>query len=244
MLIPLTRETFEQLIPPVATGAQYKYYWGKVPDCVRRLLISAVSVFFILLMYNFASDSAAPFLLLAGLIAGIYWLWGPIFWASLRNLECRKYKYSGFWQGRVLDVWITEEVMSQEETVNSKGQLVIVDNLERRINLEVGDNTGFSTTIQIPLLRTHKEIAPGQAALMVVMSNEEDLSRISKVSDIYIPSRNVWVSDYPYLRRDLFLDVSRQLKKRRDKQRREADEDRRVRSHDTDRPSRQSASDY
>ncbi|TAF39000.1 MAG: phosphate ABC transporter permease, partial [Oscillatoriales cyanobacterium] len=32
MLIPLTRETFQELIPAVATGAQYKYFWGKPPD--------------------------------------------------------------------------------------------------------------------------------------------------------------------------------------------------------------------
>ncbi|MGE5658670.1 MAG: phosphate ABC transporter permease [Actinomycetota bacterium] len=247
MLVPLTRETFENLIPPVATGAQYQYYWGKLPDFLRRLLISAVIVFFLVLVYNFASNSAGPFILITGLIAGLYWLWGPVLWASLRNIECRKYKYCGFWQGRVLDVWITEEVISQEETVNSKGQLVIVDNLERRLNLEVGDKTGFSTTLQVPLLRSHKEVAPGQAALMLVMSNQEDLSRINKVSDIYIPSRNVWVSDYPYLRRDLFVEVSRQVKKRKDKRGREENEERRekrVRFQEEDRPSRESSIDY
>lgn len=215
MLVPLTRQTFEELIPAVATAVQYKYYWGKPPIFLRRIFISAVSVFFLLFVYNFAGDDAAPFILIIGLIAGLYWLWGPVLWASLRNAECRKYKYCGFWQGRVLDIFITEEVVSQEETVNSKGQLVIIDNLERRTNLEVGDKTGFSSLLQVPFRREHKEILRGQVALMLVMSNSEDLSRISKVSDIYIPSQNIWVSDYPYLRRDLFVEVGRQLKKKR-----------------------------
>ena len=219
MLIPLTRETFQELIPAVATGAQYKYIWGKPPDFLRRMLISAVIVVLLLVVYNFAGSDVGPLVLITGLIAGLYWMWAPILWASLKNAECRKYKYCGFWQGRVLDVYITDEVTSQEETVNQKGQLVIVDNLEPRINLEVGDKTGFTTTLRAPLRKEHQGIVPGQAALMLIMSNQEDLGRIAKVSDIYIPSRDVWVSDYPYLRRDLFVEMSEQIKKGRKKDR-------------------------
>ncbi|MEG4225728.1 phosphate ABC transporter permease [Microcoleus sp. N9_B2] len=217
MLIPLTQETFKELIPAVATGAQYKYIWGKPPDFLRRMLISAVSVVFLLVVYNFVGSDVGPLVLITGLIAGLYWLWGPILWASLRNAECRKHKYCGFWQGRVLDIYITDEITSQEETVNQKGQLVIVDNLEPRINLEIGDKTGFTTTLRAPLRKDHQGIVPGQAALMLIMSDIEDLGRIAKVSDIYIPSRDVWVSDYPYLRRDLFVEMSQQIKKGRQK---------------------------
>ena len=67
--------------------------------------------------------------------------------------------------------------------------------------------------------KEHQGIVPGQAALMLIMSNQEDLGRIAKVSDIYIPSRDVWVSDYPYLRRDLFVEMSQQIKKGRKKDR-------------------------
>ncbi|WP_366055553.1 hypothetical protein, partial [Microcoleus sp. PH2017_14_LAR_D_A] len=237
MLIPLTRETFQELIPPVATGAQYKHIWGKPPDFLRRILISAVAVVLLLVVYNFAGSDVGPLVLIVGLIAGLYWLWGPIFWASLRNAECRKYKYCGFWQGRVLDIYITDEVTSQEETVNQKGQLVIVDNLEPRINLEVGDKTGFTTTLRAPLQKSHQGIVPGQAALMLIMSNQEDLGRIAKVSDIYIPSRDVWVSDYPYLRKDLFVEMSQQIKKGRQKKGRDTD-------NESTRVKRRSSADY
>jgi hypothetical protein len=228
MLIPLTRETFQELIPAVATAAQYKYIWGKPPDFLRRMLISAVIVVLLLVVYNLAGSDFAPFVLITGLIGGLYWLWGPVLWASLRNAEYRKFQYCGFWQGRVLDVYITDEVTSQEETVNQKGQLVIVDNLEPRINLEVGDKTGFTTTLRAPLQKNHQGIAVGQAALMLVMSDREDLGIISKVSDIYIPSRSVWVSDYPYLRRDLFVEISEQIKKGRNKNRDRDDRTREV----------------
>jgi len=64
--------------------------------------------------------------------------------------EYRKYKYSGFFRGRVLDVF-TEELVAQKRSI--KGDLVIVENRERRLNLEVGDEAGFTTQLQVPLIR-------------------------------------------------------------------------------------------
>ncbi|NES72734.1 MAG: phosphate ABC transporter permease, partial [Okeania sp. SIO2D1] len=198
MLVPLTRKTFEQLIPTVATSDQYKYYWGKFSDVLKRALISAVAVFIIVLINVFAHNDGDPLFLLIGITAGLYWFWGPVLLASLRNIECRRYPYSGLWQGRVLDMYITEEVVGEEETVNKKGELMIVENLEQRINLEVGDKTGFLTEIQAPLRRHHQGISRGQVAVMLVMSYQEDLGKIVKSSDIYLPTVNLWVSDYPY----------------------------------------------
>ncbi|XPM59344.2 MAG: hypothetical protein EDM05_018280 [Leptolyngbya sp. IPPAS B-1204] len=43
------------------------------------------------------------------------------------------------------------------------------------------------------------------------MSNRPDLSRISFVSDVFLPDNDLWVSDYPYVRKDVFMDVSRRL---------------------------------
>jgi len=134
----------------------------------------------------------------------------------------RKYSYSGFWQGRVLDVFVTDDVIGTEETVNSRGELVIVENRERRLNLEVSDESGFQSQLQVPIRREYRSIDVGMVAQMLVVSNKPDLSRIAKTSDIYIPSLNLWVSDYPYLRRDLFVEVSRKLRLRsgRDSRRR------------------------
>lgn len=211
MLIPLTRKKFEDLVPLVPTGPQYGYYWGKPPDFLRRLLIAVVGVCAVVLISTFLGEGFGTLRFIGGLLVGLYWLWSPVYQAALRNFSYRKYQYSGFWQGRVLDVFVTEELIGKEETVNETGELVIVENRERRLNLEVGDDSGFSTRVQVPLKRGHQEIAPGQMAEMVVMSNRPDLSRIAQVSDIYIPSRDVWVSDYACLRQDIFVEVSNQL---------------------------------
>jgi hypothetical protein len=212
MLTPLTRKAFEQIIPAVATGAQYAYCWGKLPELLSRLLISVVGMFAVLLLrLLILPEGFDGILLTIGLTVGLYWLWGPILWASLRNLEYRKYGYCGFWQGSVLDVFTSEQLIGTEETVNKRGDLVVVENRERCLNLVVGDESGFTTELRVPLKRSHRAIDIGDPAEMLVFSNRGDLGRISRTSDIYLPDHNLWVSDYPCVQREAFIDVSRRL---------------------------------
>jgi len=230
MLISLNRKKFEELIPRVATSDQYKYTWGKLPDFLRRLLISLVGLVVALLMNLVLGEDLWALTFTVGITTGIYWLWSPVYWASLKNLECRRYSYSGLWRGKVLDVFVTEDLIGKEETVNKLGELVIVENRERRLNLEVGDEAGFITKLQVPLKRDHRIIRSGDRAEMIVMSNVPDLSRIGKVSDIYFPDYNLWVSDYPYLRHDIFVEVSKQIGRQRDSGKRRSRDERRFRN--------------
>ena len=211
MLVPLTREKLEQLIPLIATGSQYKYSWGKFSDFLQRLLISVIIATVILLIEVILRLPLGPVIFCLGLVGALYWLWGPVLWASLRNVKLRRYKYAGFFRGRVLDWWITEELIGTQETVNNKGDLVIVENREKRINLEVGDETGFTALLKAPLQVSHKIINRGQVAEMLVMSSSPDLNRIEQITEIYIPNRNLWVSDYPFLRHDYFKEISRRI---------------------------------
>ncbi|HEY9611428.1 phosphate ABC transporter permease [Allocoleopsis sp.] len=211
MLVPITRQKFEQIIPILATGPQYAYFWGKFPDFLKRLLISVIGVVGVSLLRAFFGSSFDGLILLLCIVAGLYWLWGPIYWATLRNMELRRYPYSGFWRGEVLDVYVTEDLIGKEETVNNNGELVIVENRERRLNVEVEDEVGFGTRLQVPLRRIHKGIAAGQDAEMLVLSYQPDLRNIVKTTDIYIPSLNRFVSEYPYLQRDVFAQVSQKL---------------------------------
>ncbi len=211
MLVPITRQKFEQVIPKIASAEQYKYYWGKSADFLRRLLFSVVGVLVVLVLEFLLGRSFGAILFGVGLICGLYWFWEPVVRAGLRNREYRRYPYAGFFRGRILDIFLTEELISTEENVNQIGELVLIENRERRLNLEIGDETGFITTAQVPLRTEHKVIAKGQIAEMVLLSNSSDLSNIDEVTDLYIPSRKLWVSDYPCLRRDMFIDVSRRL---------------------------------
>ncbi|MFP4133690.1 MAG: phosphate ABC transporter permease [Halothece sp.] len=216
MLIPITREKFEQLIPLTATAEQYRYYAGSWPDFLRKLLISFLGVVVIWLLGAITNSGGATISLFCA-IAGLYWLWSPVYWATRRNATYRRFPYAGFWRGQVLEVFVSEELVGTEETVNEYGELVIVENRERRINLQVGDQNGFEIQIQAPLLRLHRNIKPGQVVELLVLSKDSDLERISKVTDAYIPQLDIWVSNYPVLRRDIFVEVSEELSGRRRK---------------------------
>lgn len=211
MLISIDREKFEQLIPFIATGPQYNYCWGKARDFLTRLLISVIGIVVVWVMHLFLGNGFDAVSLMLGVAAGFYWLWGPIYWASRRNSKFRNYKYSGFWQGEVLDIYVTEELTREEEDVNRKGELVIIENRERRLNIEVGDETGFRVELQVPLKRIYKQIARGQIAEMLVVANQPSLNRLEKFTDLYLPERNLWVSDYPYLQQQVFEQLSRRI---------------------------------
>lgn len=215
MLIPLSREKFEELVPLAATGAQYRYTWGSFSDCLQRLLVSFAAVIAAVVVGYFMGETfGSGFRLIVGIIAGCYWLWGPIFVAGKRNWEYRQYKYSGFWRGEVLDKFVTDELVSTAENVSKRGELVLKENREKRLNLEIGDDTGFTTLVKVPLNREHQSIRRGDAVEMVVVSSRPDLGRFAKISDVYVADSTVWVSDYPYVQRDAFKDVSQTLQRR------------------------------
>ena len=220
MLIPLTRESLEQLIPLVATGNQYRFYWGENRDIIRRLLFSVTAVISVLLITAFLGEDLGFIRFLLGWTCGLYWLWVPVYLASQRNLNLRRYSYAGLWQGQVVDVYISEDLIAREETVNAAGELVVVENRERSLNVAVEDAQGFNAVIRVPLQQEHRGIVPGQRIQLVVLSKDRDLERIARVTDAYIPDRQIWVSDYPYLQRDRFLEVSDRLLGRGRSQRR------------------------
>ena len=220
MLIPLTREKFDELVPKIATASQYRYCWGKPADFLRRILISGVGLAFIFFIRFIFGKFIDPFVFVSAAVMGTYWLWSPVYIASRRNHEMRRNTYSGFWRGRVLDIYVSDEVIGTGETVNQRGELVIIENREKQLNLEVGDRSGFYTTLRVPLKKDYRMIRRGDPAEMVVTSNREDLGRIMTLSDIYIPDAKIWVSDYPYLRKDIFVEVRRQIQRQQQQRRR------------------------
>jgi len=212
MLVPITRTKFEELIPILATGGQYTYCWGKWSDFLQRMIISIAAVAIIYFVLRFLSPDnvewQAPIPMVIG---GLYWWWGLIFLASRRNWQVRQFPYGGFWRGEVLDIYVTDNIVREIETVDKKGNLVISEDIETRLNLELGDETGFSTEISVPFTKAYKSISRGQMVEMLVMSYRPDLSSFAKVSDVYVPDLNMWLSDYPCLRRDAFIATSRRI---------------------------------
>lgn len=213
MLTPLKRKKFDELIPAVPTSDQYQYHWGGSQDVFRRVLISVAVLVISVLLYNRTPNTVWGLVLFicAGL-GGLYWMLGPVFWASKRNINLRSIKHCGFWEAEVLDVYLSQEVQSKQETVDDRGRLAVDYTTESFLNVELGDRTGFMITLRVPMRREYKRIAPKQTACMLLFSNDANFGRISKkYTDAYLPQINLWVSDYPHLRRDAFADLTRYM---------------------------------
>ena len=214
MLIPITREKLDELIPLIASAEQYQYYWGKTEDFLRRALISFVLVMTFFLIGAILGKGFEPIRLISQIIGGLYWFWSPIYSASIQNSRYRQIPYCCFWRGKILDVYLSEEIVRTQEEVDKLGRLLRVENRERRINIEVGDKQGYLAKIQAPVAPVHRSLKPGQAVELLVLSGNRGFDRNLKVTDAYIPRFNLWVGLYPYLRRDVFWDVREQLRYR------------------------------
>ena len=216
----LPRDLFERVVPAIATGPQYKYYWGKPADLIRRLLYSAVGT----LLGGAIATSLGPGLVksiffVSAIAALFYWLWAPVALASWRNRQFRQRAEAGLWQGEVWDIFLSEELTSKQEKVNQRRELVVVENRERCLNLEIGDETGFSTVVRASLNRNYKAIRPGDWVEAIVVSESANFSRILDFSDLYLPESNLWVGEYPYLEREAFLAARREVFARRRRRR-------------------------
>lgn len=214
MLIPITPEKFDELIPLIASAEQYQYYWGKTEDFLRRALISFILVVAFFIIGAILGKGAEPIRLISQIIGGLYWFWSPIYSASVQNSRYRRFPYCCFWRGKILDIYLTEEVIRTQEDIDQLGRLLKVENRERRINIEVGDKEGYLARIQAPVQPIHRSLKPGQAVELLVLSNQRNLDRNLKVTDAYIPSLDLWVGLYPHVRRDVFWDVREQLRYR------------------------------
>ena len=220
MITPLKRKSFDELIPAVPTSEQYQYYWGDSQSVFRRVAISIASVIIFTILYNRVHENnpssfAALAMFVCAALGGVYWMMEPVAMASIRNAKLRRFPYCGFWQAEVLDVYISQEVLARSEKVDARGRMDVSYDAESFLNIELGDETEFVTTLRLPMKRELKRIRPDQTVYMLLFSNDRRFGRVSRLtSDAYIPQYNLWVGDYPYLRRDTFTDLTKYMSKR------------------------------
>ena len=213
MLIPLKKEAIDDLIPTIATGSQYAHYWANFSTLLKNLFISLVGILVFWIVGSLFGKAGDGLSLIFRVIAGLYWLWSPIYWASMRNAKYRRYNYIGFWRGKILDVYLSEELIKEESAIDRLGRAIIVENRRRLFNIEIGDKSGFRTVITTPRKKSHKAINRGLAVEGLLLSNDPDFMRIGQITDVYVPRHKLWLGDYPYTRRDVFTQIRKELAK-------------------------------
>jgi hypothetical protein len=145
--------------------------------------------------------------MVVGFVFFFYLLWGPILAAGQRNNTLRRYPAAAIFEGRIADLFTRERLEGRQEQTDKSGRLELVENRRTWLCLELEDQDGYLGQIRFPFDKKHKSIKPGMVIRCLVLSERKDFSRISALSDGWIPQLKLWVGDYPYLLRPAFEEL-------------------------------------
>lgn len=209
MLIPLRPGELQRLIPAVATGPQFNACNGNARKLLQRVLISVlVGVISLLVSQTLAFRSQfAPILLVVGVAALLYVLWGPIIEAGRRNATLRRYPAAAIFEGEVGDLFTQELLEERREQADRSGRLEMVENRRTWLTLELEDEDGYLGRVRFPMEKKHQQIRRGMVVRTLVLSDRKDFSRISALTDAWLPEVKLWVGEYPYLLRPAFEEL-------------------------------------
>ncbi|CAM9515327.1 unnamed protein product [Phaeothamnion confervicola] len=79
----------------------------------------------------------------------------------------------------------------------------------------VEDESGRELLFEVPLVPEYHQIRRGMSVEVVVLSDDTDFARLSAVTEAYVPACGVFVGQYPYLDRRVFLRRFDRLERRR-----------------------------
>ncbi len=214
MLLELTPEECEAVIPLVPTRLQYAAYWSDALKSVGRIITAIlVGVALLVLSRAFGEGSflgAVSFL--AGFLSLLYpFLWGPLYTISRRQLAFREIPYGGLFFGQVLSTRRYEVVVEEREKVDEEGQLYIEEVRERQFEMEIGDETGVLYRVRARDDPRYRRIVKKQSVLALVKAYSRDLRRRPTLSEVYVVKLGEWVGDVSYLDREAFLQLADEL---------------------------------
>ena len=208
MLIPLRPGELQRLIPAVATGNQFRSGLGSPREILQRVMVAAIGgVITLLISQSQMASRWGPFWLVTGVVFLLYVLWGPILQAGQRNATLRRYPAAALFEGQVAEVSTRERIENRHEQADSQGKLELVENRRTWMLLELEDEDGYLGRLAFPMDKKHQVIREGTLIRCLVLSERKDFSRVSALSDAWIPGLRLWVGDYPFLLRPAFEEL-------------------------------------
>ena len=208
MLIPLRPGELQRLIPAVATGSQFRAALGSPREILQRVMVAAIGgVITLLISQSQMASRWGPFWLVTGVVFLLYVLWGPILQAGQRNATLRRYPSAALFEGEVAEVSTRERIENRHEQADSQGKLELVENRRTWMLLELEDEDGYLGRLAFPMDKKHQVIREGTLIRCLVLSERKDFSRVSALSDAWIPGLRLWVGDYPFLLRPAFEEL-------------------------------------
>jgi hypothetical protein len=208
----LSPQELERVLPVVPFSAQATYFNGGAAQAVQRWGASlAITVLLSKVAVLAASTLTWP-------------LWWPWAQAASKNYSLRKKSgYAGLWRTQILEIEAKGRPRPQffggsgsgdegsgSDSPRSNGSRF---STMRTTRIVLGDPDGAQTEFVLPQDARYDLIQPGQPAELVVLSESSNFESFKAVKDVYLPECGVWLSEYPYLDRTEFLELSLEVER-------------------------------
>ncbi|DBA97423.1 TPA: hypothetical protein ACH3X1_015142 [Trebouxia sp. C0004] len=192
----LSSREVDQLLKVVPQQQQVQYYGGTPVDLGVRVGTGLVLTI---------AASKLP-LLAAGTLC--YPLWWPIYKAWSQNQKLRSsYRYVGLWQTSVLSLDLAAPAGGLQQQVSNPV-----------VKFLFGDASSARTQVDVPYNQRYEDVHVGESAELLLLSNTPDFSSFKALKEVYLPESGVWIAKYPFVDRDVFLDISLDIARERQSQ--------------------------
>lgn len=206
-LKPIVLKDMQSLAPKKVTTEQWISYWGinkveRLQKVLESILVSYGGTW----MAWFLSFMAGSFIAsIVGTFLIFNWMYTPWVYAAKRNTRIWK----------PLSRAVTAKGTSNYYAVYS-GRITSLNRIKRRAGKTIGavaqefliininDENGCNLEIITQWQDSYRKLRKMMKCTGVIVSPMDDYSVLSVVTELYIPSIDVWVGDYPYLNRKKF----------------------------------------
>lgn len=193
-IVILSPDELDRVLPVLPFAAQADYFTGGAAQAVQRWGASlALTVLF----------SKAALLAATSLTWPLWWPWAR---AANRNYGIRsKMEYGGIWRTRILE--IEKGGRPRARFGDSKDETPRFSTMKTS-RIVVGEENGAQTELVLPYDARFDVLQIGEVAEVVVLSNSTSFNDIKAIKDVYLPDSGLWLSEYPYIDRAEFLEIS------------------------------------
>jgi hypothetical protein len=196
-ILILSPNELDRVLPILPFAAQAGFFTGGAAQSVQRWAASlALTLLF----------SKAALLAATSLTWPLWWPWAR---AVNKNYGIRsKIEYGGIWRTTVINIEKGNRPRPQYNGTEERDEQMSRFSAMRSCHILIGEENGAQIEMTLPYDARFDLLQPGQPAEVVVLSNTTSFDDIKAVRDVYLPENGLWLSEYPYIDRSEFLDIS------------------------------------
>ena len=215
-LMPISSDILSKIVPEKVTSEQMKNYWGlDSKDKLQRTLESVVVSYGGAWIAWFVSFMAGN--MISSVVGGTLifnWMYSPFIRARRKNNKflMKNYRYAILKSKivrlqRVTQKVINDRVVREKELFTTKDTNSYLKSKRDDVYLFalLSDADNRDLEVLTHWRDDYENLRIGMDCCTIVGSSNILFSEIGVIADIYVPSSDVWIGEYPYLQKNSFI---------------------------------------